>query len=386
MSSVKHEMSRLKVHEVSLVSFAPLQSILCCPFSKQPLTLITLPELLSQLPKGELERVPQGTVGAFVSKHAMLAYPIIGHIIDFLKEDALKLSEALDLSFKSTASEASAARQNVKQWYDHFGWKRNHNGIYNDVAFFSEINNTGYKHYELLSHLSLTPRFLGGGQFILDAASGAIALPEYHSYSWYYRYRVCVDLSLAALQNASTELQDRGFYCLADICHLPFVDDVFDGIISGYTIQHVPETEQRKAVAELYRVLKPTKHLCLTASVKTTSIRRIILNLLNLQRRLLRKLLPASTEPTVIHKSHASPKPPHNLYAYLKDCKWWSRIISDLNVSSFSIESHRLFSKREFEFLFGTSTRSARVLRGIETLFPKLIAKISDHIMIDVQK
>jgi uncharacterized protein YbaR (Trm112 family) len=385
MNSAEHEISPVNVQDASLMSFAPLQRIVCCPFSKKPLILMTLQGLLSHLPENEVKRIPTGTVGAFVSRNQMLAYPIIDYIVDFLQEDALKLSEVSDLHSNSIDSEASAAKQNVKQWYDYYGWKRNHNGIYNDVAFFSQIDDTGYKHYEILSHLSLTPRFLSGGEFLLDAASGAIALPEYLTYSWYYKYRVCVDFSLTALQEARTQLQDKGFYCLADICHLPFVSEVFDGIISGYTVQHVPETEQRKAVEELYRVLKQKRSLCITASVKATKLRRIIFKLLMFQRRILGKLVPA-IGPPVITESCGRPEAPHTLYAYLQDLKWWLKVVSSLNASSSSIECHRLMSKGEFEFLFGTSKRKIKLVRGIENFFSVLITRISDHILIEVQK
>jgi ubiquinone/menaquinone biosynthesis C-methylase UbiE len=119
---------------------------------------------------------------------------------------------------------------------------------------FSQASLTGHGFYELSSHLSLLDRF-SGGEFVLDAASGPIANPEMVAYSWFYKYRVCVDISLTALQEAATKLEGKGFCCMADICQLPFRDGVFDAVESGYTIQHIAESRQSRAVAELYRVL-----------------------------------------------------------------------------------------------------------------------------------
>ena len=81
--------------------------------------------------------------------------------------------------------------QSVKSWYDQFGWKKNENGVYNDSALFSQTRPIGNGLYELMSHISILDR-LPGGDFILDAASGAIPHPEYMAFSWYFTEpRVC---------------------------------------------------------------------------------------------------------------------------------------------------------------------------------------------------
>jgi ubiquinone/menaquinone biosynthesis C-methylase UbiE len=61
---------------------------------------------------------------------------------------------------------------------------------------------------------------------------------------------------------------------MADISRLPFQDGVFDGIISGYTIQHIDEAQQSEAVASsivfsnravIFASLQPCKQVVLTA-------------------------------------------------------------------------------------------------------------------------
>ena len=364
--------------------FMPLQTILCCPSSKTPLTFMPLQDLLFRLPESESKRIPLGTVGAFVSESALLAYPIIGYIVNFLEQDTLKLSGIQDTTIKSIDSEASEIKQSVKKWYDEFGWKQNMAGTYNDVALFSQVGETGYRLYEILSHLSLIDRFLGG-EFLLDAASGAIASPEYLSYSWSYKYRVCVDISLTALHEANAKLKEKGFYCLADVCRLPFLDEVFDGVISGYTIQHIPEEEQSKAVRELYRVLKPEKHLCIITNFIPSNKRHVVLRFLHLTRKIAYKFRSDYRTEDDIYKLQNPSNPPHRLYGFLRDLKWWNKILCDLT-TSFSIEKLRFLSKTEFELFFGLSIHAAKLLHTVENLFPKLLAKISDHILIDLYK
>ena len=54
---------------------------------------MTYSELLECLPEDERRRVPDGTVGAFVSESSLTAYPIVGNIADFLEQDSLALSK-----------------------------------------------------------------------------------------------------------------------------------------------------------------------------------------------------------------------------------------------------------------------------------------------------
>jgi hypothetical protein len=102
----------------------------------------------------------------------------------------LRLSKDRPREQTERETDDASIQQSVKQWYDNFGWVRNESGNYNDTALFSQQSLTPHGAYELASHMSLLPR-LSGGEFVLDAASGAIAHPEYLAYSWFYKYRVC---------------------------------------------------------------------------------------------------------------------------------------------------------------------------------------------------
>ena len=50
------------------------------------------------------------------------------------------------------------------------------------------------------------------GRFLLDAGSGPVQYDEYLTYSQDYRYRVCMDLSVVALQEARKRLGEKGIY------------------------------------------------------------------------------------------------------------------------------------------------------------------------------
>jgi ubiquinone/menaquinone biosynthesis C-methylase UbiE len=66
---------------------------------------------------------------------------------------------------------------------------------------------------------------------------------------------------------------------LADVCQLPFVDDCFDGVISGYTVQHIHKDRQPGSLQERFRVPKPGNHLCVMTSQETGFAHRVALKM-----------------------------------------------------------------------------------------------------------
>ena len=95
-----------------------------------------------------------------------------------------------------------------------------------------------------------------GGRFLLDAGSGPIQYPEYLEYSIGYDYRVCADISIQALLEARKRIGDHGLFVVSDVADLPFVSNIFDGVVSLHTIHHLRIEEHTKAYGELYRVVK----------------------------------------------------------------------------------------------------------------------------------
>jgi ubiquinone/menaquinone biosynthesis C-methylase UbiE/uncharacterized protein YbaR (Trm112 family) len=374
------------MRETALLSgFEVLQTILCCPHSRSALSLVTAQELLSRLPEKERTRVSKDITGAFVSESSQIAYPIVGRIACFLEQNSLRLATNPPLECDGRDADLSI-QQGVKRWYDEFGWLRNETGLYNDTTLFSQGSvKTAHGIYELASHVSLLDR-LSGGDFLLDAASGPIAHAEYLAYSWPYKHCVCVDLSLVALREAEAKLQGKGFCCMADICRLPFQDGVFDGIISGYTIQHISEAQQSEAVAELYRVLKPASHLCIITGLQPSGTHRALMLALRIIRKV-RHLLSIGRSRVNREKNEQRliSKPPHPLYYHARNLAWWRYQAHHLT-NSYSLEGFRIFTKSEFESFFEHSIRAAKIARALEALFPKIAAKMCSYLLVDVFK
>ena len=369
--------------------YGSLQHIFCCPKTKSSLRLVGIEELLSCVSDAERERIPEGTIGAFLSAAISRAYPLTERIADFLEQDSLEI-RPLSPGTAATGVPASSlddVKRSVKDWYDRFGWEKNEQGTYNDTAIWSQKEPVGNGLYEMMSHLSILDRF-PGGEFVLDAASGPIAHPEYLAFSWFYKSRVCVDMSRTALEDAAAKVRPGDLCCLADICNLPFRDETFDGAVSGYTIHHVPESQQIPAIRELYRVMRPSAHLCIITGVTKLRQRgalmfvlRAILKLL----RVLRLARPYQSSSLWTTINQPTLEPPHQLYAQVRERAWWKNVASELT-DEYSIECLRLLTVFEFNGLYGRSNRAAKALRRIESLFPRLAANMAATCLIDICK
>jgi ubiquinone/menaquinone biosynthesis C-methylase UbiE/uncharacterized protein YbaR (Trm112 family) len=378
-------MPQVQIQEDETLSrLAPLRRILCCPTARTPLSLVSRRELIARLSGAERGKVPAQVDGAFISETAGLAYPIVGRIVSFMEGDVLRLTQTATPTAAPVDAGAASVKDSVREWYDRFGWKKDQQGLYYDTVLASQDTATGHGSYERTSHLSLVDR-LGDGEFMLDAASGAIAHPEYLAFSWFYRYRICVDMSLTALQEADRKLGNTGFCCLADITRLPLQTESVDGIVSGYTIQHIPESQQAQAVRELFRVLRPSSSLCVITDVRLGRWHRALVFTLRGIRKILKTLRIVRPIEPVVHPDGASANQPHHLYCVTHEWRWWQRLGQELG-ARYSVECIRLLLRDEFEWVFGRSTRAAQLLRAVETCFPRLLARASAYCLVDYRK
>ncbi len=145
-------------------------------------------------------------------------------------------------------------KRKVREFYDQVGWQTVQDGLYQN-ARYEDLRPVSLE-YIHRCHLRINRHLAAQGQFLLDAGSGPVQYPEYLTYSQGYRYRVCADISILALQEARKRLGEHGLYVVADVANLPFRADVFDGVVSLHTLHHLPLKEQKRAYYELYRVLK----------------------------------------------------------------------------------------------------------------------------------
>jgi len=146
-------------------------------------------------------------------------------------------------------------KQQVREFYDQIGWSQISGGLYQNARY--EDLRPVSREYIHKCHLRVGRYLAPQGDLFLDAGSGPVQWPEYIAYSAGYRFRVCADISVTALQEARIRLGRHGLYVIADIANLPFKPGAFDGAVSMHAIHHLPLGEHKRAYLELDRVLKP---------------------------------------------------------------------------------------------------------------------------------
>ncbi len=145
-------------------------------------------------------------------------------------------------------------KQQVREFYDRVGWQEVSEGIYQNARY--EDLRLVSREYIRRCHLRVTRHIKNSGRFLLDAGSGPIQYPEYLEYSKGYDYRVCADISIQALLEARKRIGDHGLFVVSDVADLPFVSNIFDGVVSLHTIHHLRIEEHARAYVELFRVVK----------------------------------------------------------------------------------------------------------------------------------
>src|SRR5512137_25918 len=111
---------------------------------------------------------------------------------------------------------AELSRTNeVKDFYNQVGWQRISPELYQN-AIYEDLRPVSREYIERC-HLRVNRHIVKEGKYLLDAGSGPVQWPAYLTYSEGYQYRVCMDISLVALQEARSRLGDKGLYVVGDI-------------------------------------------------------------------------------------------------------------------------------------------------------------------------
>ena len=155
----------------------------------------------------------------------------------------------------ATDMENNELKQEVRQFYDQVGWVQVSEGIYQNARY--EDLRPVSREYITRCHARIQRHIKPVGSYLLDAGSGPIQYPAYLEYSNNYKKRICLDISITALQEARNRIGDHGLFVVGDIAQLPFKDGVFDSVVSLHTIHHLPVDDHIPAYREMHRVTKP---------------------------------------------------------------------------------------------------------------------------------
>ena len=287
----------------------------------------------------------------------------------------------------------SEITEQVRQFYDRVGWQVTSEGFYQNARY--EDLRPVSSEYIHRCHLRVKRWLKPSGNFLMDAGSGPIQYPEYLTYSEDYRFRICVDISMVALQEARKRVGDHGLCVVADVANLPFRSDAFDGIVSLHTLHHLPVEDQVKAYHDLYRVLQPGASMVLVNGWTDSPLMKHMQPLILLMERVgskwassrVKKVLPGgAVEDVVASTKEEQKRDPTGTYIHKQDAGWLRQVLKGMR---FEIRSWRSVSVR---FLRAVIHRRLlgkfwlRVLFGLEERFPHWFGENGQYPLVIIWK
>jgi SAM-dependent methyltransferase len=274
-------------------------------------------------------------------------------------------------------------KQIIKDFYDGFGWHKNEDGIYRDVATFVDTRSV-LDEYRHKTHMRVRRLLNPEGDYYLDAGSGAVAHAEHLAYSSDYRWRVCVDLSQQALVEAREKVGDKGLVVQADVTQLPFKDGVFGAIVLAHVLYHVPRDEQTYAMEEMVRTLKQGRSGVIIYAWNM-GLLRILARFVRWLRRIIQPKRSPS-EPSPDHRGSKRNERPQ-IYSHHHGYRWFRRNVPD----DWRMSLHCWRSvDRVFTRVFIPNNILGkwmmRLVYGFEEAFPYMAARLGRYPIIVIQK
>lgn len=332
-------------------------------------------------------RVSVPMEAAYVSEGGTLAYGV--------KDDIALLLPALAFVLPPHSPPrlpASALREEkklVRDFYDQLGWETV-GDVFVDSLKFVDLRPVSREYFRTI-HQRTRAYLNPTGRFILDAASGPIPHPEQSIYSEGFDYRICLDFSLSALQAARKKLGAKGIYVLGDVTNLPLVENSVDAVISLHTLYHVPADEQKTALQEIYRVLKPGGSAVIVYSWGEGSV---LMRLTSPHNRVNRAIIDAVAFLTGSRKRGTPDQIPDlqpdfqvKLYSHMYPYSWFARELEALTPfklacwRSVNTEFLRAYVR---DWLYGKQVLAT--LAWLESKFPWVLGRLGQYPMFVIRK
>ena len=288
-------------------------------------------------------------------------------------------------------------KKNVREFYDRVGWQKISDECFQNAQY--EDLRPVSREYIHRAHMRVKRHLPAEGKYLLDAGSGPVQYPEYLTYSEGYQARVCMDISIVALQEARKRIGDHGMYVVGDIAHLPFKSDNFDGVVSLHTVHHVPIEDKIHAYEGLYRTLNPGSSMVIvngwTNAPLMVQLERFSLRVKKLRSWYLRKFKhqeqSAQAENVIPPEKKGSDEDvqtkPQGTYIQKLNAVWLTQALKgrmDFQIlvwRSVSVSFLRSVIYPDWGGRFWL-----KVLYWIEELFPQLLGRIGQYPLIVVQK
>jgi ubiquinone/menaquinone biosynthesis C-methylase UbiE/uncharacterized protein YbaR (Trm112 family) len=324
-----------------------------------------------------LARVKDASSGdaLLVSEDGRFGYRVVDGILELTPDSAISLVD----SHGGASEVVTAAKQQVRDFYDEFGWEKE-DGVYHDTLVHEDLRRLSFE-YAHKSHVRVR-RCLSrsGGKFLLDVGSGPVQYPDYRDFQDPFEFRICVDISRRALLEAKSNIGDRGIYVLADATRLPFRDDAIDAVVSLHLLYHIPAEEQHLALAEITRVLRPGSLAVLVyLSPFRTPVGRFLYRLTH----------DAASEHSRLSRvpglRNVIPDKP-DLYVHSHGRRWFRDTVRDVDLD---IRVYRTLSPTFMKLLIHERLLGQAITNGVVALeerFPHVMSRVARYLLLVARK
>ena len=273
-------------------------------------------------------------------------------------------------------------KQEIGRFYNEVGWQIEQDGNFQN-AQYEDLRPVSAE-YIARAHARVARHLPKSGRYLLDAGSGPVQYDAYLQYSKGFERRVCLDLSFVALRQARTKLGAHGWCVVADIAHLPFKPEAFDGIVSLHTIHHLPADEKPGCYLGLYERLSPGGSMVTVDGWSEHKLRKTWTLLIRLAERLRRDKKPGQAAGA---QSAPGESKPAGTYVVKNSAAWFKAAVGSqlpaqiLTWRSVSVHFLRTVIQPEWGGKFWL-----KVLYRLEECFPRYFGENGQYPLIVIRK
>ena len=273
-------------------------------------------------------------------------------------------------------------KQEIGRFYNEVGWQIEQDGNFQN-AQYEDLRPVSAE-YIARAHARVARHLPKSGRYLLDAGSGPVQYDAYLQYSKGFERRVCLDLSFVALRQARAKLGAHGWCVVADIAHLPFKPEAFDGIVSLHTIHHLPADEKPGCYLGLYERLSPGGSMVTVDGWSEHKLRKTWTLLIRLAERLRRDKKPGQAAGAQTAPGESKPA---GTYVVKNSAAWFKAAVGSqlpaqiLTWRSVSVHFLRTVIQPEWGGKFWL-----KVLYRLEECFPRYFGENGQYPLIVIRK
>lgn len=273
-------------------------------------------------------------------------------------------------------------KQEIGRFYNEVGWQIEQDGNFQN-AQYEDLRPVSAE-YIARAHARVARHLPKSGRYLLDAGSGPVQYDAYLQYSKGFERRVCLDLSFVALRQARAKLGAHGWCVVADIAHLPFKPEAFDGIVSLHTIHHLPADEKPGCYLGLYERLSPGGSMVTVDGWSEHKLRKTWTLLIRLAERLRRDKKPGQAAGAQTAPAESKPA---GTYVVKNSAAWFKTAVGSqlpaqiLTWRSVSVHFLRTVIQPEWGGRFWL-----KVLYRLEECFPRYFGENGQYPLIVIRK